>query len=480
MKILIVGCGYVGERVADALHAVGHEVVGVTHSPESAQRLATAKAWRAVACNISDLEAVNALKTEVGAVDAWLHCASSGRGGAEAYQAVYVKGVSHLLEVFPEAHGCFTSSTSVYPQTDGSMVNEQSPAEPDRETGRLLRQAEEMILAAGGSVARLGGIYGPERSFVLKHLLEGSAGVEEIPEAPEGRYLNQIHRDDAAQALVHLVLQKLKGIYNVVDDEPTTQQRCLTQLSEIMGMPSPGNKPLDVNRKRGWTHKQVSNAKLRTAGWIPRFPNYVSAVHQDPDLVSSILAIVLTENQVPLPRAENVVLIGLMGSGKTSVGRHVAGMLGFQLVDTDALIIEAAGKSIPDIFAEEGEAGFRVRESAALRSLLGKIHCVIATGGGIVTQKRNHSLLRHLGYIVWLEAEPKLLARRTATSHDRPLLRGEEPPLQKLERLLEERGPLYKGLADLRIQTDDLTQVESAYGVAESARVQFAHMRTGH
>ena len=151
-------------------------------------------------------------------------------------------------------------------------------------------------------------------------------------------------------------------------------------------------------------------------------------------------------------------------------------MTGFQCVDTDHLIIEAANKPIPAIFAAEGEAGFRARESTALRSLLGRRGSCIATGGGIITQPRNLPLLRHLGYIVWLDADPSLLARRTSHNNDRPLLAGEEDPQAKLTRLLAERKPLYKALADLRIQTSDLTPQESAYGIMESARVFFSNM----
>ena len=95
----------------------------------------------------------------------------------------------------------------------------------------------------------------------------------------------------------------------------------------------------------------------------------------------------------------------------------------------------------------------------------------------MVTQPRNLSLLRHLGYVVWLDADPDRLARRTAMNNNRPLLAGEEDPKAKLERLLHERKPAYKGLADLRIQTAELTPQETAYGVMESARVFFAKLR---
>jgi shikimate kinase/nucleoside-diphosphate-sugar epimerase len=476
MNVLIIGCGFVGERTADLLHEAGHSVTGLTHSSASSARLAAVKPWRVLACDVADAAQVRQLAAVAGPINAFLHCASSGRGGADAYQAVYVDGLRHLLAAFPGVRALFTSSTSVYPQTDGAMVDESSPAVPARDTGRLLRCAEELVLAAGGAVARLAGIYGPGRSHVLKSLLEGRAGVETAPGAPDGRCLNQIHRDDAASALVHLIQHPdLSGLYNVVDDSPLLQRACLERLAFLFSLPQPGERAPDPDRKRGWTHKRVSNARLRASGWQPHYPDYFRALQDDPDLVSSILGEVYQAQPTQLPRAPNIVLIGLMGSGKSSVGRIVAHMLGFQFVDTDHLIIETAGCSIPEIFAREGEAGFRARESAILRRLLGHRHCVIATGGGIVTQARNRPLLRHLGFLTWLEADPALLARRTASNNDRPLLRDGEPPELKLRRLLEERGPLYRELADLRIQTDDLSQQESAYGVAESARVFFAH-----
>ncbi len=474
MKVLVIGCGFVGARAADLLHAAGHEVFGVTHSSTSAERLAAEKPWPVLTCDVSSLESVQALRAQAGPVDALIHCASSGRGGAAMYQTVYVDGMMHLVTAWPDAWPLYTSSTSVYPQTDGSTVDESSHADPDRDTGRLLRAAEQIALDQGGTVARLAGIYGPGRSFILKNLLEGKSGVEVAAEAPDGRLLNQIHAHDAAAAVVHLITHRHSGIFNVVDDAHMTQRACLEALATLFSVPVPGVKPPDPGRKRGWSHKHVSNARLRATGWIPAYPDYLEALQQDPHLVSSILAEVLEAREAEFPRAENIVLIGLMGSGKSTVGRFVARLLGFQFADTDHMIVNRAGCSIPEIFAREGEAGFRKRESAVLRELLGSRRHVIATGGGIITQPVNLPLLRHLGFITWLEAGTDLLVRRTPSNNDRPLLRGEEPPRVKLERLIQERGPIYKSLADLRIQTDDLTQEESAYGVAESARIFFA------
>ncbi|MFM7604009.1 MAG: shikimate kinase [Prosthecobacter sp.] len=477
MTVVIAGCGFVGERAADLLHATGHTVIGLTHSASSTERLRTAKPWRVESCDVSSETSVHELAAKIAPlhIDAFIHCASSSRGGAEMYQSVYVNGMRHLLAAFPAAFPLYTSSTSVFPQIHGETVDETSFADPDRETGRLLREAENLALNAGGCAARLAGIYGPGRSFLLKNLLEGKAAIE--GNNGHGRYLNQIHADDAASALVHLVTQRLSGIYSIADDQKITQRDSYLDLCRVFGLPLPPSRDPDPNRKRGWSHKHVSNAKLRATGWQPLYPTYLDAVQNDPELASSILRAVIDEAAVPLPRQPNIILIGLMGSGKTTVARIVSQMIGFQCIDTDQLIIDTAGQSIPSIFASEGELGFRLRESATLRSLLGKRGCCIATGGGIITQPRNLPLLRHLGYIVWLDADPALLARRTSHNNDRPLLTGEEDPKAKLTRLLDERKPLYKALADLRIQTSELTPQETAYGIMESAKIFFSKMR---
>lgn len=472
--IIIAGCGYVGAPLADLLHAAGQRVLGLTHSPESAARLRAAHPWPVAACDITSPDSLAAIAASLDPthpVTTVVHCASSGRGGADAYRAVYWQGLENLVTAFPSARPLFTSSTSVYAQTDGATVTEESPAEPPRETGRLLRQAEDLALARGGTVARLAGIYGPGRSFVLKNLLLGKAGIETADGI--GRLINQIHRQDAASALAHLIQHRLTGLYNVTDDAPVTQRDLLNPLADLFSLPPPGPKPPDPDRKRGWTNKAVSNAKLRATGWTPAYPTYFSALQHDPDLVPTILDLVQAEAPDCLPRSPNIVLIGLMGSGKTTVGRIIARKLGWEFIDTDAHIIsQADGLPIPEIFAREGEAGFRQRESAALRSLLGRRNAVIATGGGSVTIPRNQALLRHLGFVVWLEAPVSLLARRTAQSNDRPLLQDTNPQA-KLEALLTARAPLYKALADLRIQTQDLLPEESAYGATESARIFF-------
>ena len=274
MKVLVAGCGFVGEPLRQSLAGDGHEAVGITLSGSDTTG----------ACDIADPAAVEALAERIGAIDAIAHCASSGRGGdrAKRYRDVYLRGSEHLARSFAGARLILTSSTSVYGQTDGSVIDESSPAEPRAETGRILLEAEEFVLGAGGSVARLAGIYGPGRSFLLRRFLEGAARID-------GRWINQIHRDDAASALAFLLVENPPGgIYNVTDDTPLAQQDCYAELSARFGPPIPPAGEPDLDRSRGWTSKRVSNARLRGLGWAPRFPSYFAALDGDPDLVPSI------------------------------------------------------------------------------------------------------------------------------------------------------------------------------------------------
>ena len=160
------------------------------------------------------------------------------------------------------------------PDTDGSIVTEDSPAEPQRETGKILRETEKMVLAHGGIVARLAGIYGPGRSASLQRFLDGRAVIE----GDGARHLNFIHRDDAASALLFLASKNAaRGIYNVTDDAPVSQREFYRQLAEIFQRPLPPDGPVEVDRKRGWTNKRVSSGKLRALGWAAVFPSFIGS-----------------------------------------------------------------------------------------------------------------------------------------------------------------------------------------------------------
>jgi nucleoside-diphosphate-sugar epimerase len=171
-RILIAGCGYVGEATADLFHAEGWEVEGWTASPESADRLRQ----KPYVVRAVDLLDPGVAASQEKKFDAVIHCASSRGGGAEDYRRIYLQGAQQLAASFGDALLIFTSSTSVYPQTDGGWVTEQSAAEPDRETGRILRETEEFVLAHGGVVARLAGIYGPGTLGVAAQISFGRRG----------------------------------------------------------------------------------------------------------------------------------------------------------------------------------------------------------------------------------------------------------------------------------------------------------------
>ncbi len=222
------------------------------------------------AADLTSADDLRTVKKDIPPVDTIIHCASSGHGGAEAYQAVFVVGCRLFREIFPDARLLLTSSSSVYHQTDGSEVSEESETKPITENSQLLLEAEKHA----HSVARLSGIYGPGRSYILKKFLAGEAVIEE-----DGRRtLNQIHRDDAATALVHLALRQADGIFNVADNEPTSQLATYQALAKMLDRPLPPQGERPENRKRAWTNKKVLNHKLRATQWKPRHPSFLQAV----------------------------------------------------------------------------------------------------------------------------------------------------------------------------------------------------------
>ncbi len=163
-----------------------------------------------------------------------------------------------------------------------------------------------------------------------------------------------------------------------------------------------------------------------------------------------------------------------MGSGKTSVGRLIAKKLRFQFLDTDHLVEDRARATIAQIFAGPGgESTFRDRETAALESLLAATHRhVIATGGGIVTQPRNLPLLRQLGWVVLLQADPDEIYRRVARNHDRPLLKVKDPR-GRVHEMLATREPLYREAADFVVDSTGLRREDVAESVVTEARKVF-------
>ncbi len=269
-SVFIIGCGFIGGATADLLFQERWAVRGICVTAESATKFSN-KPYSVEVCNVSQRAHLRHFSSAP--PDLILFCASSRGGGEKEYRDLYLRGIRNLLEVWPTAKLLFTSSTSVYGQTQGELVNEESPTEPTRVTGRVLREAEQDVLACGGIVARLAGIYGPGRSVLMKKFLAGEATLE----SGGHRWMNQIHRDDASRALVHLI-NAPSGIYNVCDDRPATQYEIYQWLADFFRRPLPPEGPPDLQRKRGWTSKRVSNQKLRTLKWVPQWPSYQTAI----------------------------------------------------------------------------------------------------------------------------------------------------------------------------------------------------------
>ena len=170
---------------------------------------------------------------------------------------------------------------------------------------------------------------------------------------------------------------------------------------------------------------------------------------------------------------QNIVLIGFMGSGKSAVGRRVAARLGFQFVDTDALLVERDGREIAEIFAREGEERFRDLEAAVLESLTTRTRCVISTGGGVILCEKNRALLRQLGHVVWLTASEDTIFARVSRTNKRPLLRTANPR-ETVTQLFAARRPLYAAAAQFTLDTTTLAHEQAAAAVIAEARRVFS------
>ncbi|MEZ5328568.1 MAG: NAD-dependent epimerase/dehydratase family protein [Verrucomicrobiales bacterium] len=316
-RVLVAGCGYIGELLCDRLHESGWEVVALTHSKESAERLGAVKPYKVSAVSISDAEAVAEFAADQEVFDVAVHCAASGRGeGTEGYLQVYRDGCRHLVDILKPGRVIYTSSTSVYPHADGEIVDEATTASPTTATARILRESEDIVLHANGIVLRLAGLYGPGRSVLLRNFLEGKASIdfrEQPPVTLDGRWINQVHRTDVVSALVH-VLDKhteLAGeIFNVSDSRPMTQRAVYRAMSRRFDKPEPPTLAANLStKKRGWTNKRVSNLKLQGTGWHPFYSCYLDALEHDMSLVPSILKQVTQPTPAPSFPYEDFVFV---------------------------------------------------------------------------------------------------------------------------------------------------------------------------
>jgi nucleoside-diphosphate-sugar epimerase len=257
----------------------GHEVFGLQRSADVSGELAKAGINPLIA-DVTQPASLAALPPEF---DWVVNCISSAHGGANDYRRVYLQGAQHLVDWLsqsPPARMVYTSSTGVYGQNDGSLVDESAPTEPTTDTARVLVETERVYLEAArrgnfpAVVLRVAGIYGPGRGWWLKQLLASEARIE----GDGRRYLNMIHRDDVVGCIIAALERGQPGeIYNAVDDEPVTQRDFLAWLADKLHRPLPpavaGNP--DLNRKRGVTDKRISNRKLKEQlGYVFRYPTF--------------------------------------------------------------------------------------------------------------------------------------------------------------------------------------------------------------
>ena len=273
MKLLIVGCGYVGSALARARQGKD-QIWGVTMTEERHPSLRSS-GIEPVAADVRSANWTHDLPDQI---DAIINTISSG--GAD-YREIYWKSNYDLLQKYradPPRYFIYTSSTSVYTQIDSRIVSEDAPAVPTTNPGQILLDTEQLLLSArefsSMVILRLAGIYGPGRHALLDDLREGMSRFSEDPT----RWVNQIHCDDAASAIAHLLeAAPHHQTYNVVDDEPVRYGDLLAWLAGQLGIPPPiydAAAPKTRTRQGPRPHRRISNSKLRATGWKPRFPSY--------------------------------------------------------------------------------------------------------------------------------------------------------------------------------------------------------------
>ncbi len=279
---VIFGCGYVGSALAAALLERGHRVSALTRNPGKASALLEMGVHKVV-CHRLDSDDWHEQLTD--SVDVWVNCVSSAGNGLEGYRASYVEGMRSILRWSDRfqakiQRALYTSSTSVYPQDDGGWVDESADCSAAPPTGKVLLEAEQCLLRHPAPyprfVLRLAGIYGPQRSYLIRQLQEGN-GI--IP--GRGDYtMNCIHRDDcvgAILALLHDAANEAGGIFNAADDQPMHKAEVMARLANQMGLPAPQFDPqmqsLRLQRRGGhMPDRRISNAKLKhTCNWQLRY-----------------------------------------------------------------------------------------------------------------------------------------------------------------------------------------------------------------
>ena len=267
METVVIGCGYVGMRLAKHLASQGHRVYGVRRQITKSTEFDHAGIIP-LEIDISSPEQLELIpKTVQWAVNA----VSSSKRGAEGYREIYYEGtrsVTKHLQGLPDfRHYVHTSSTSVYGQTDGSWINEDSERQPSTETSQILVEVEDHLQSAyrgngfPASIARVSGIYGPERGFLFQQFLRNEAKMV----GNGSRIINMVHVDDVVLAITRILESgKTGAAYNITDSCPTSQLEFFSWLASELQRPLPASASEAElkQRKRAITNKRVSNQRL--------------------------------------------------------------------------------------------------------------------------------------------------------------------------------------------------------------------------
>ncbi len=270
-QIVIAGCGYVGNALAESLLEEGHEVFGI--------RRDVSKLAPGVVGIEGDLADPKSLGPAPSRVEYAVFAVGADAGTEQAYRRAYLDGLAGFLEWLADEGQrpkriVMTSSTSVYGQRRGEPIDEDSPTHPTQFRGETLLASERLLAASGlqAVVVRLGGIYGPGRTRLVE---QAGAGALRLRGAPH--FTNRIHRDDAAGLVRHLLFHESPApLYLGVDDEPADEADLYAWLAETLGVEAPGVGDADEAgpRRRAAGSKRCSNRLARESGYRFRYPSY--------------------------------------------------------------------------------------------------------------------------------------------------------------------------------------------------------------
>ena len=264
-KILIIGCGDIGNRLARVLADNGHEITGLKRHPPEDNGIINY-----VAADITDAGTLTGLSEDFEQI--FFIVSADGRND-KSYQAVYETGLDNVLAKFPAQPWLFVSSTSVYGQSAGEWVDEDSPAQPDNPNSRLIRQAELKLMSANPDniIVRFSGIYGPGREYLLRMARQAPAIQQQPP-----YYTNRIHQQDCVGVLSFLLGQRLTGrklaqCYLASDDDPAPQWEVMAWLAEHMKCPPP---TAQITGPDAPMNKRCKNQRLKDLGYRFHYPSY--------------------------------------------------------------------------------------------------------------------------------------------------------------------------------------------------------------